>query len=199
MCRALVLLAALLPMLIVASDVAAKSKSLRAAKRAYKNFEYDRVLPLLEKARGETDDPTELVKIHELEATVHLSQGRPADAEKAFVSLLRAEPDFELAKKASPKLREAFAAAKQQVASEPAPPRPAPTSIDAAPATVVTPTDGPTDLKVTSEPSAFYEEWWFWTVVGAVAVAGAGGSYLVWRTTLPSDPETKFGPFPLGY
>jgi len=74
---------------------------------------------------------------------------------------------------------EALAMRKQLEAAPKSPPPPPPQL--AAPATTPTASPAAVTLTATPEPAApasesspFYTRWWFWTIVGGVAVAGAG-------------------------
>jgi hypothetical protein len=196
--------------LCVASSATAASTALTAARQAYKDFEYDRVLPLLETALGETQEPADRIAIFELEATMHVMYGRDEDAIDAFGRLLATRPDFELGPTASPKLRQVFEVAKNRRAIVVVPPSIGPTVPAAPPATaaeVVTATapveagqaTAASRITPPAPEAPLWREWWLWASVGAVVVAVAGGSYLIWRATIPGVPDSEFGPFDLGY
>lgn len=193
----------------ISSDAQAANRFLAKAKRAYYKLDYARVTPLLEKALQQPSTKEEEKEIYVLLATMHATYNRPKDARDAFVKVLDRDPDFTLPPKSSPKLRKALQAAKRirQTNADKQPIVPegsagTGTMVDysdstRAPVTKqhATPTDAALDLGTQEEEKAFYKTWWFWTIVGSVAVLGAGGGYLAWRLNHPDVPAHDYGPF----
>ena len=48
---------------------------------------------------------------------------------------------------------------------------------------------------VDGDDERFYNKWWFWSIVGAVVVAGGALTYMV---AVPQEPNHDYGPIPLG-
>src|SRR5687767_8089532 len=83
-------------LLIVALLLAPTSRSLEKAKQAYEELDYEKVTPLLRRALKETDEPSELVQIWELMATLDVMYNNDAAAERDFAEILAILPAYQL-------------------------------------------------------------------------------------------------------
>jgi hypothetical protein len=150
-----------------------------AAKKAWDNFEIERVLPLLEKAMSVATDLREKTEILELEARVQISQEKTEAARATFVELLTLAPNYRIPESSSPKIRAVFEEARASL-PQTEPPGDEPEEVDMRP---VAPAGG----------TALWETWWFWTIVGGVVVAG--GAALTVALVSSNEPEADLGPF----
>ena len=206
----------------VPSRADAKSKLLIKARKAYEDLDYGKAQALLQKALKANASFADQIEIYMLLATVHAVYGRDDQARAAFLEVIKRDPDRELPPETSPKIRAAFADAKEVWKGDGSPrvtaqapggagegtdsdeePKAAPATtgnttqvVQAAPVGVVEPAN-PLMTGVTSyeRQEPFYETWWFWTVVGVVVIGG--GSTAIWYLTKPSLPEHDFGPIRL--
>ena len=194
---------------------------LRNARIAYKELEYEQVLPLLRKALQARPTPEEQVKIFELMAYVHVLYGRNRQARNAFIRLLERNPNFELAPDISPKILQVFGHAQEEqnrrIArkqsknnasegkernSEGGSPPVEELEEESPPEETIVAQQEDTEFSATSPPlpevstsldsgPPVYEQWWFWTALGVVAV-GAGIS--VWALSQSETPNHDYGP-----
>ena len=176
---------------LVSTSAQAAPPSLLKAKQAYDDLEYDRVLPLLQRALKESPSTGDAVAIFELMANVHVMYDRPDDARVAFIELLKRAPEYQAPPSTAPKVRQAFEAAVTQVRVGTSSPAPASTAPGAGP------TQRPTSLLTSEDTSPWYKHWWVWTAAGVGLVVVVGGSYAAWSLSQPKVPKTDFGPFPL--
>jgi hypothetical protein len=223
MMRSVAVVATVLTVSGAATEADAKAnRYLKRAKRAYENLDYTRVTPLLNRALKAATSRREKVEIQYLLGTMHTIYSRERQAVEAFTQLLTLDPSYELPPDISPKIRVAFAEAREMVpALEGAgPPQDPEEALSAAEqelvtgdtnetieATTVADTHaaiggvfGPTDGRVPGlttrrQRSPWYREWWIWTIVG-VAVAGGTG-YLLYSLQQAEYPDHTHGPYPL--
>ena len=168
----------------------AASSTLDQAALAYAELDYARVLPLVERALGESLSPAETIRAYELRAFVHTIEGRELEARDAYLAILERNPSYELAPSVSPKLRGPLELARA-VHSPPVPdPRLAAPPVEdrvdiAQPAATTT--------VQTDQRPGFWSRPWFWaataavvaTVVVVVVVASSGDGL----------PDHDYGPF----
>lgn len=110
-------LLAFLAVLLCASTALAANPYLPAAKRLYESVEYDAALEQLNRARsfpGTT--PQELVDIEIYTGLVKFELGEAEAARVAFRTALALDPNAELPKETSPKVRAEWNAIKQEIA-----------------------------------------------------------------------------------
>jgi hypothetical protein len=153
---------------LTTSPAHADNHFLKRAQRAYERLDYERILPLLDRAERIATEEAERADIHRLRGIVHAVYGRTNEAVASFVELLRLRPDFIFPRHESPKVVEALAAAREQLAAErvaaesPAPPGP------------VSPP--PPEVRVVERATPWVR--WTGVVAGAVGVAALGvGAY----------------------
>jgi hypothetical protein len=199
-------------LLFGAADAQAKAnRFLKKAKKAYENLDYTRVTPLLTRALKVAKTDKEKVEIFYLLGTMHTIYSRDRQATEAFTEVLKMDPNFELPPDTSPKIRAAFADARQAVPAgdpvEDPPPDPEPPDGETIDATPVDDGDelpagvfGPTDdvmpgLTRRSRGSAWYKKWWVWTIAGVVVAGGVG--YLTYSLNQVEYPDHSHGPIPL--
>jgi hypothetical protein len=173
-------LALILMLVVPATAVAAGNPHFDAAKKAWDNFEIERVLPLLEKAMSAATDLREKTEILELRARVQISQEQTEAARATFVELLALAPNYRIPESSSPKIRTVFEEARASLPPATEPPGDEPKEVDMRP---VAPAGG----------TALWETWWFWTIVGGVVVAG--GAALTVALVSSNEPEADLGPF----
>ena len=198
--------------LLVGAGAGAANVHLEQARAAYEQLDYDKVTPLLEQAlAGPTTDEDE-VAIFELLGLIHVTYGRDAEAQQAFVELLKRRPGYALPADSSPKIVSVFRQAQEDHARlKAARPVERPTERPAATPGAL-PVAGDQRLQPGTEPArpaddergagaeggAFYQQWWFWTgTIAAVGTSSVVAGVLVWYLTRPEVPETDFGPYPL--
>jgi hypothetical protein len=206
-----------------AAHVDAKTnRYLKRARKAYQNLDYTRVTPLLNRALKAATTDREKVEIHYLLGTMHTIYSRERQAVEAFTELLTLQPTYELPPDISPKIRTAFAEARETVpaggrtgpptASEEPPSAADQESVTgdayetneafavedthAVNAGVFGPTDGRVPgLTARSHGSPWYRQWWVWTIVGVVVAGGTG--YLLYSLEQVEYPNHTHGPYPL--
>ncbi|MFH1811261.1 MAG: hypothetical protein ABIJ09_21155 [Pseudomonadota bacterium] len=201
--------------LATAAQLRAACPSLKLARQAYQDLDYDRVTPLLEQALGEDCSDEDRAGVYELLAVMHVTYNRDQDAVEAFTRLLEIRPDFSLSPDRSPKLLLALEQA-QRARTDPAS---APPAVETAATSIAplaepsVPTDGSargeaspsteavedTRRAEVNEPQEDMGSWWVWagigTAVTATALAGAG--IVTWILLQPSGSDVDFGPYPL--
>jgi tetratricopeptide (TPR) repeat protein len=102
-------------------DPQAVQKYLFAASRLYQTLEYERALEQLKRARAASSGVADDAAIARYEGVVLFDMGKRDDALAAFREALYLEPDATLPLKVSPKISEAFEAARVKVKRELAP------------------------------------------------------------------------------
>jgi hypothetical protein len=149
---------------------------LRVAEAAFEGARYDQVLVSVKAALEGPLSPLEKQRAYELLAFTHAAFNETAEAVAAFTDLLALDPGYEPSLKVSPKIRGLFDKARADV---PRPPPPPPSLIPPpAHAASARP-------EVTQAPPARSEErgvlhrWWFWSAVGAAAIAGTATAWVV--------------------
>ncbi len=86
-----------------------ESEILRKALDAFEEVDYVRSIELLEKAQQEgTLTKTERLILFRTQALAHIALGEPEQARRDFENLLRVDPDYELDRTFSPKVRSTF-------------------------------------------------------------------------------------------
>jgi hypothetical protein len=184
---------------------AATNPDLEAAQKAAARGQYQEVLPFLAEANKGTLTDAERVQSLELEAKTLAAFGRKKASVDAFRRLMGVNSDYRPPKSTSPKLRAMWKEAVelgpigQPAAAPEAPPArlepslpsprasepPTPSLPAIAPMLTVEP------APKTPESPKLYERWWFWTAVGVVAAAGAGGAYYLMVD--PHLPRSNLG------
>ena len=93
------------------------SEQLRLALDAFEDVDYVRSVELLEKMREEgTLTKTERVILYRTLALAHIALGETEQARRDFENLLRADPDYDLDRTFSPKVRSTFDVARASLA-----------------------------------------------------------------------------------
>ena len=154
------------------------------AQQAYEQFEYDRVIPLLDRALRLARTPAEEVAIYSFLAQMHVTYDRTEEARRAFVEVLRRQPDFVLPQASSPKIAAVLDQARAEAARKPsAPVTPPPPG----------PLRPPIDDGAAEGGRTILGRWWFWTAIGAVVVGVAGGVTAGVLASRP--PDADHGPY----
>lgn len=92
---------------------------LEEARQLYLNFEFEGVLPRLERALATPEiTASQKMEVYKLKAFTHAALDDSAGAQEAFGKLLELEPRYQLSQSASPKLRGYFADAKKAFLSK---------------------------------------------------------------------------------
>ena len=162
-----------------APALAATDKRELQAREDFAAGRYQEALDIFAKLYAEKLHPNYLRNI----GRCYQNLGDPDKAISAFREYLRKAKGVSVEERAEVegyiKEMEALAMRKQLEAAPKSPPPPPPQL--AAPATTPTASPAAVTLTATPEPAApasesspFYTRWWFWTIVGGVAVAGAG-------------------------
>lgn len=115
------LLVVLLAGVAFGQDQQAVQKYLFAASRLYQTLEYERAIEQLKRARAASSGVADDAAIARYEGVVLFDMGKRDDALAAFREALYLEPDAALPLKVSPKISEAFEAARVKVKRELAP------------------------------------------------------------------------------
>lgn len=115
------LLVVLLSGVAFGQDQQAVQKYLFAASRLYQTLEYERAIEQLKRARAASAGVADDAAIARYEGVVLFDMGKRDDALAAFREALYLEPDAALPLKVSPKISEAFEAARVKVKRELAP------------------------------------------------------------------------------
>ena len=115
------LLVVLLSGVAFGQDQQAVQKYLFAASRLYQTLEYERAIEQLKRARAASSGVADDAAIARYEGVVLFDMGKRDDALAAFREALYLEPDAALPLKVSPKISEAFEAARVKVKRELAP------------------------------------------------------------------------------
>lgn len=158
-------------------QAAPRDPDVRRAVADYEALSYGNVIPLLVKALNrpelaESDRRTALAYL----ARTYAIFKRQSESESTFVELLERDPAFAPADSESPRIREAFQAAKARRVvsqSEPIPAAPAP---------------DPTQVVVTAPPPE-PNRTWLWVGAGAVVVAAAVTVLLIVRPWDKDEPR----------
>lgn len=100
---------------VPAHHAQAANRFLKKARRAYSDLKYEAVTPLLKKALRISKSKPEQVEIYALLAEMHVTYNREAQARRAFVEVLKREPDFTLSEDTSPKILAMLDAARLQL------------------------------------------------------------------------------------
>jgi hypothetical protein len=96
-----------------AAAAATKNKNLTKARKAYEDLDYTKAQSLLQKAlKGQTTFEDQ-IEIYALLATVHAIYGRDEMAQSAFFEVLKRNPETQLPPDTSPKIKAAFAQARE--------------------------------------------------------------------------------------
>ena len=157
--------------LLIPAIAHAAAPSLEQARAAYAEADNDRALALLDQATHEAPNDTEWTAIYELMTTIHAAYGRREDARDAMLQLIERNPRYVPPDKSSPKILEAYGAARALYER-------------AHPQLVLTP-------PVPLPPSTpVYERAWFWIAAGGVVAAL--GTYLAVRYANPGTPAGDF-------
>ena len=186
-------IAALLVLALVGEALAqgsgVRDPEVRGAIRDYEALSYDAVIPRLVKALSRQD----LIESDRRYALAYLARTyaifkRSAEAESTFHELLQRDPSFAPADSESPRIREAYVAAKaRRVLMAPLPPE------IAAPAPVVTATAAP--------PPPTHDKTWLWVAGGVVITAGIATLLILrpWEDDEPGRrvPDSQLGRFDL--
>ena len=111
----------------------AESRTLKKARRAFDNYEFDSLVPLLRRALKQTKNAKEQADIYRMLGIVYVAQSQKAQAKKAFVMALERQPNLDLGPSVSAQVRDTFAVAlKEFKARRPALAKATPTSPAAA-------------------------------------------------------------------
>lgn len=158
-----------------AVQAAPRNPDVRHAVADYEALSYGNVIPLLVKAlnRPELSEPDRRTALAYLARTYAIFK-RQSEAESTFVELLERDPSFAPADSESPRIREAFQAAKlRRVVSQPAP---------------IPPPTPPQGLVTTPPPEP--NRTWLWVGAGAgVVVAAAVTVLLIVRPWDKDEPR----------
>ncbi len=173
----------------LAEGTSVRDADVRSAIRDYEALSYDAVIPRLVKALSRKD----LVESDRRHALAYLARTyaifkRSAEAESTFDELLQRDPSFAPADSESPRIREAYVAAKaRRVVAAPLPPE------IATPAPVVTATATP--------PPPAQGKTWLWVAGGLVVAAGIATLLILrpWEDDEPGRtvPDSQLGRFDL--
>lgn len=172
--------------LLVSGTALAENADLMAARRAFDEVDFERVIPFLDKALASGPSDPEKVEIFVLMGQVHMAYGHTAEAERAFIEALTIDRSHSLPETVAPKISAAFEVARSRVPVQ---------EVSAQPVVE----DGPLTPPVDDRPPEpidgdnLLSQWWLWAVVGTV-VAGSSG-ILAWQLTRPTEPPHDHGPF----
>jgi hypothetical protein len=150
---------------------AVDSDLLKAGMAACEDLDYERGLPLLEKALSESLTRDEKLAAHRTLAFCRVALGDEKGAFKDFQAVLRLNPHFVLDRRISPRVRKVFDQAK---ASMPPPP-PLPVTVPVA--------EAPPKKPV-------WKKGWFWGTLAGIVVAGAVVGGAVAATTAGPSADT---------
>ncbi|HSI02921.1 MAG TPA: hypothetical protein VLC93_00510 [Myxococcota bacterium] len=175
---------------VLAQSAAIRDPEVRAAVRDYEALSYDAVIPRLVKSLSRKD----LSEADRREALAYLARSyaifkRSAEAESTFDELLQCDPAFAPADSESPRIREAYIAAKaRRAVATPLPP------LVASPAPTVTTTAAP--------PEPAPNKTWLWIAGGVVVAAGIATLLIArpWEDDASSGravPDSQLGRFDL--
>jgi tetratricopeptide (TPR) repeat protein len=205
-----VAIGALLAVLLAVGPAGAAEPSKGAAavaearRRVLVELRYAEAIAILERALLDPDLPVpKRVEAYELLARALIARGELGRAQAAFDSLLEIDPGHALSESVSPKIRDVFLRARsarpqlepvRTATAAPPPPEPSPESSHAD-----TENSQPVGMMDTQPPAnqdeaAWYERWWVWAIVGAVAVGGVSAVLLSRRS---SDPTGTLDPIHL--
>lgn len=168
-------------MLLTSGQALAENADLTAARRAFDDVDFERVIPLLDKALAAGPSEAEKVEIFVLMGQVHMAYGRTAEAERTFVEALKIDRSYTLPDTVAPKISATFEAARSRV--------PVIEPVEKGP--LSDPADRPAPAPI--EDDSILSQWWLWTIVGTV-VAGTSG-ILAWQLSQPTAPEYDHGVF----
>ncbi|MEE8408434.1 MAG: hypothetical protein V3T05_02400 [Myxococcota bacterium] len=204
----------------------ARNRHLVKAKKAYQAMQYNRVLPALKRALKIAKGKEEKSEIYELMGLIHATYDRDEHARSAFVKLLEINPGFELPPDSSPKIRDAFVAAREEADAARSPnddngggdDEPIADDDMAADATVgstgetertestevnlvdlpgpVAPIDPLMPGLISRRRSKAFYKQWWFWTIVGAAVA-AGGGYAAYELSQTEPPSYNLGPMPL--
>lgn len=170
---------AALAVLLIGGVAAAENADLAAARKAFDDVDFERVIPLLDKALAAGANDAEKVEIFVLMGQVHMAYGRQEEAERAFFEALSIDRSYSLPDTVAPKISAAFERARARV------------PIEATPVKEIPPVGGKEGDE--TGPTDILSQWWLWAIVGTV-VAGASG-IAAWQLSQPTEPAHDHGPF----
>ncbi len=164
-----------LALVIVAAPARAAldSELLKAGMAACEDLDYERGLPLLEKALAESLTREEKLVAHRTLAFCRVALGDEAGALNDFDAVLRIDRNFVLDRRISPRVRKVFDQAKARM---PPPPLVVPVATLPAPQPI--------------RPKPVWKRAWLWATLGSIVVAGAVVGGVVAATTSAPGPNT---------